>query len=368
MTRTWKKLATGIYEDARSIQAVVNCAAGRKTRRFPRGTSLLVIRQWRNTTKVRLETLARRRPRRHARGTLRADAKEYLRRVGRTIASWKARRSDVEAWVALYGDRRRHSLTIEDASAAITRWQTEGRVVGTDADGQAIRKPYAAWTIRHRVHALRDLCHALDGADAPTPVDGLKLTKPHGTTPVFVTPATIMAVARKILQLRCEHPGRQTRAKHRRELRKTRARHMVLATTGARPCEVARALPADVNLEQRMWPVRTAKGGIGRVIRLNTPEMIAAWKAFTAAEAWGEYDRSRHAKVLRRAGWPAGVRPYALRGTWGMELSRRGVDLADIKDLLGQADIKTTRVYYVPPEDSRLAAATAATAGRLRWK
>lgn len=59
MARTWKKLATGIYEDARSIQAVVNCAAGRKTRRFPHGTPLREIKQWRNGAKVRLEARAR---------------------------------------------------------------------------------------------------------------------------------------------------------------------------------------------------------------------------------------------------------------------------------------------------------------------
>jgi hypothetical protein len=35
---------------------------------------------------------------------------------------------------------------------------------------------------------------------------------------------------------------------------------------------------------------------------------------------------------------------------------------------MGHADIRTTRAYYVPAEHSRLAQATKATAGRLRWK
>lgn len=343
-----KRLSTGIYADAHSIQAVVNGAAGRKTKRFPHGTPLADIKHWRNATKVALEAIARRRPRRQTRGTLRADVKAYLIRI--TIASWKSRRSDIEAWVALYGDRARHTLTLDDVRAAVRLWQTDGRVVGRDENGQEVRRPFAAWTIRHRVNALRDLFHALDGEDAPTPVDGLRLQRPPDTTPVFITPKTIVDVAKKLRD------------------RKTRARHLVLATTGARPVELARARPGDVDLKVGLWPVRTAKGGVGRVLRLNTPEMLAAWRAFIAADAWGTYDTSLHAKRLRRAGWPDGVRPYALRGTWGMELSRRGADLADIQQLLGHADPRTTRKFYVPPEESRLAAATKATAGRLKWK
>lgn len=356
-----KRLSTGVYADAYSIQAVVNGAAGRKTKRFPHGTSLVEIKRWRNEEKVRLDALARRRPHADRRGTLRADVRAH----GQTHVR---RPSDLEPWVALYGDLPRYRLTLDQANEAVRTWRTRGRAVGTDAAGEDIWRPYAAWTIRHYVHALRQLYHGLDGAGAPTPVDGLKLGKPPQTTPVFVAPKVIQDVARRILGLEKEHPGHHRRCEHGHELRKTRARFMVLATTGARPIELARALPADVELEHELWSIRTAKGGVGRVLRLNTPEMRAAWKAFIAAEAWGEYDRSRHAKRLRRAGWPAGVRPYALRGTWGMELSRRGADLADVQPLMGHADIKTTRTYYVPAEDSRLAKATRATAGRLRWK
>lgn len=345
-----KRLSTGIYADQYSIQAIVNGAAGRKTKRFEHGTELAAIKRWRNEEKVRLEAIARKQPKRTAtRGTLRADVKLYLKKLPR-IVSWKTRRSDIGAWATLYGPRKRHSLTLEDARDAVKRWQTDGRVVGKDEDGKPIRRPYAVWTIKHFVHALRDLFHTLDGADAPTPVDGLKLGKPPKTTPVFVTPKTIQDVAARIRD------------------RRTRARFMVLATTGARPAELARAEPADVDLRHQLWSVRTAKGGFGRVIRLNAPEMRAAWSAYKRAKAWGSYDTSRHAKRLRRAGWPAGVRPYALRGTWGMELSRRGADLADVQQLLGHADVRTTRAYYVPPDDSRLAAATKSIAGRLTWK
>lgn len=353
-----KKLSTGIYADAYSIQAIVNAAAGRKTKRFPHGTRLVEIKHWRNKEKVRLDALARR-TKKPGRGILRVDvraaAKTHVRRP-----------SDLAPWVTLYGDEPRHVLTIDHAKAAVATWRTRGRVVGQNADGEEVWRPYAEWSIRHFVHALRQLYHGLDGDDGATPVDGLRLGKPPQTTPVFVTPRTIVDVAATLKRI-AETPDPR-RTHHHADWMQTRARHMVLATHGARPCELVRALPDDVNLTEQIWPIRTAKGGIGRVLRVNTPEMRAAWKAFIAANAWGTYDRSRHAKRVRRAGWPAGVRPYALRGTWGMELSRRGADLADVQPLMGHVDLKTTRVYYVPAEDSRLAAATKATAGRLRWK
>jgi integrase len=356
---SWKRLARGIYQDAYSIQAVVNIAAGRKTKRFPHGTSLVEIKRWRNEQKVKLDAIARRRPRRDPRGTLRADvrasAKAHVRRP-----------SDLAPWVALYGAEPRYRLTLEHAKAAVKTWREQGRVVGTTADGEELWRPYAEWSIRHFVNALRQLYHGLDGADAPTPVDGLSLGRPPQTTPVFVTPRTIVDVAANLKRI-ADTPDPR-RKNHRRDWMQTRARHMVLSAHGARPIELARAQPEDVSLTHRLWTIRTAKGGIGRVLRLNTPEMLDAWRAFIAAKAWGDYDRSRHAKRLRRAGWPAGVRPYALRGTWGMEISRRGADLADIQPLMGHADLKTTRAYYVPAEDSRLAQATRATAGRLRWK
>jgi integrase len=361
-----KKLSTGIYADAYSIQAIVNAAGGRKTKRFAHDTSLVDIKRWRTKTKAKLDALASRRPKHRAAGTLRADVKLYLKTT--TVVDWKTRRSELEAWVQEYGGLPRWKLTLEHVRAAVRKWQTEGRLLRTE-DGKALRRPYAAWTIRHRVHALRDLYHVLDGRDEdgrfePTPCDGLKLPRPPETTPVFVTPATILQVAQRLDELAAD-PHHSAEPD---DIRKTRARHLVLATCGARPCELMRALPTDVDLKVRLWPVRTAKGGIGRVLRLNTPDMVRAWRTFIAADAWGSFDTSLHAKRVRRAGWPKGVRPYALRGTWGMEISRSGADLADVQQLLGHADIRTTRAYYVPAEDSRLAKATRATAGRLRWK
>ena len=364
---TLKRLTTGVYRSKYSIRAVVNTSVGRKEKRFPPDTPIPDIKRWRNEIKGKFAAMARRRPKPPAarRGTLRADIERYIKTL--TIVSWKTRRSELKAWAALYGDLPRYRITGEMVQRAVKLWMTPegGRLVGRGQD--AVRKPYQTWSIRHRIEALRALYKALDGKDAITPVDSVSFEKPVDGNPVFVSPKTIMDVAAVLAQRATSpHRARRKQTDNVAEAWKTRARFLVLATTGARPVELMRALEGDVDLTVRIWAIRTAKGGIARVLRLNTPEMLMAWKVFIKAEAWGEYDTSRHAKRVRLAGWPDGIRPYALRGTWGMELSRRGADLADIQHLMGHSDIETTRLFYVPAENSRLAAATKATSGRIK--
>lgn len=327
----------GIYRSTYSFRAIVNTARGRKEKRFPLDTPPAEMKRWREETIGRFAALRRAQtPRPDAiRGSFAADVTRYLAAL--TIASTKARASDLNAWVVRFGHKPRARITRADVEAALVAWQ-QPRKNG---------KPYAPWTLTHRLNALRSFYRWADGPDASTPLEGVTLARPTAGSPVFVSPRTIEAVAKAITDP------------------KTRARFLVLATHGVRPSELQRAQPGDVDLRHKVWSVRTAKGGIARVLRLNAPEMRAAWRAYAAADAWGAYDTTQHARRLRKAGWPAGVRPYALRGTWGMELSRRGVDLADIQQLMGHRDQDTTRLYYVPPEDSRLSQATARMAGRL---
>lgn len=342
MPKTLKRISPGIYRDAYGLRAVVDVASGRKEKRFAGGTPLPEIKRWREEAKVKLDAKARRRP--SQAGTLRVDARRYLAQI-KGLASWKSRRSEIEAWIAAYGDRRRGTLTEGDVRAAVAKWRSEGRAVGTGDD--VTRKPYSVRTCEHRVATLRHLFHVLDG-DVETPCDRITFDLPP-TRPVRVAPTVLVSVLVQLL----EQPDQTTAA-----------RHAVLSSTGARPAELMRAIPEDVDLGERLWIVRTAKGGERRVILLND-DMVAAWTFFARVNAWGPYDTSTHAKRLYEAGWPRGVRPYNTRASFGIELSRRGTDLADIQQLLGHRQQTTTRQYYVPPEDSRLAAATRSIGGRL---
>lgn len=328
----WKKIATGIYRDGTRLRAIVNAASGRIEKSFALDADLGAIKLWRNTEKVRLDTRARRKPLPGKAGTITADARRYVSQV-KHLASWKSRRSELDAWIAALGPKmNRARITEEQVRKAVSDWQHAG---------------VAVRTCEHRVATLRHMFKTLDGSDVLTPCDRVKFQLPE-TQPVYVPAALIQKVARTL------------------PFKDTRARLMVLATTGVRPSELMRTLPDDVNLKERIWIIRTAKGGTRPAMRLND-NMVAAWEAFIAAKAWGRYDTSTHAKRLYEAGWPEGVRPYNARASFGMELSRQGADLADIQQILGHRNIKTTRAYYVPREDSRIAAALESVGKRFRW-
>jgi integrase len=154
-------------------------------------------------------------------------------------------------------------------------------------------------------------------------------------------------IARLIKQERC---GRLRDAK-------TRARFLVMVTTGQRPVQLARTTERDVSIEKRLWLVPSAKGGEPVDLPLNE-EMAAAWQLFIRANAWGTWDSRSFARTLRRSGWPEGIRPYNARHSVGFALSEAGVDLGDIQPFLSHSQLQTTRSFYVPGLHSRLKAAS----------
>jgi integrase len=139
---------------------------------------------------------------------------------------------------------------------------------------------------------------------------------------------------------------------------------MVIASTGVRPAELKRAEPCDVDLDRRVWLVRTAKGGTPRAFWLND-EMKQAIEAFIAADAWGNFDGSDYAKALYAAGWPKDVRPYQARHSVALELGERGIDLGDVQGWLGHKHVTTTRKHYAPVLSSRLKQASERLSGRF---
>jgi site-specific recombinase XerD len=332
-----KRIGKGIYRDAYGLSATVKVGTGdeahQREKRFPFDTPLKDLKTWQESMRGELRVLQRR-PAAVTRGTLEADAKTYLAQV-KHLTSYKSRVCEVNAWTALYGRLRRSQITAEHVRKARAQWITDG---------------VAPKTVNNRVQTLGNLYHVLDGEKAPTPADDItKLAVPESIK-VLVPAKVFRAVAANLTD------------------KKTRSRFMIIASTGVRPAEVRRAEPADVDIERGVWMVRTAKGGAMRAIVLND-EMLTAWKAFIAADAWGHFDGSDYAKALYAAGWPKDIRPYQARHSVALELGERGIDLADVASMLGHKDVATTRRHYQGILASRLKSASDSLAGRFDgWK
>lgn len=322
-------LATGIYKDGTGITVR---AGNLPERRFGLGTPLILLQQVRDEMlKLHLRQKAT------GASTLRRDCARYKVRKAH-LANPSTVRAELDAWCVLYGSKARHAITRDDVLDARGAW--------LDAD-------LAPKTINNRVNRLRAVYRELDGPQAWSPTDGI-VPLPVPRTPIQrISPALILRVI-----------DAMNTSRYRKRLRKTRARFMVYATTGRRPSEIARAEPADVDFENRVWIPRDGKGGHTPGIYLND-DMLFAWQAFADANAWGTFNSRVFPRTLRRYGWPAGVRPYNLRHSIGLALSEAGFDLADIGPHMGHRRPETTRKHYVPVLNSRLQKMSEAIGGRI---
>lgn len=144
---------------------------------------------------------------------------------------------------------------------------------------------------------------------------------------------------------------------------------MVYAASGRRPSEIMRAQPSDIDLTRRIWRVRDGKGGFTPGGLYLHDDLLAAWQAFIAADAWGTFLPRDFADTLRRrGGWPHDLRLYNLRHSVGIALAEQGTDLADISAWLGHSRPLTTRSHYVPVTTGRMRAAGDHLGSRFGWK
>lgn len=328
-----RRIARGIYVDRFGYRIIWRDGGHQREKRFPPDTPIEILKQWRKTQVGQANPIPKEKT------GLARDIVRYLKQR-RHRRSFVTERAQLRAWLRLYPRLSRWALTRDHVQSAIARWQTDG---------------YSAQEIRHRVRQLRQLYRTLDDAMSPTPCDRVTLPPLPRTRPVPVPDDLIRTVAVNL---------RAAEITHRLRDAKTRARYLVLATTGQRPSQVMRTQPADVDLQTRVWVVRPAKGDYGTLVALND-DMHAAWTLFVAANAWGPFNQRSFVRTLHRNGWPKGIRPYAMRHSVGMALSARGVDLGDIQAHMGHRSPATTRAYYVPGLLARQVVASSTIDGRL---
>lgn len=331
------KITEGIYREGNRLRVTLKVSGTQKERAYPLGTALDIMQQWREETRVKLRYSRPKGPK----GTLAGDAARYLKQVGH-LASLKSRKNEIRVWVERLGTTLRDTITKADV--------LEARVAWIDAKV----KPK---TVNNRVQTLRHLFRTLDGPGAASPCDHIRPLAVGKTPPVYIS-------AEKVIEV--EATLHAYESVNRLLDEKTRARFRVLATTGKRPSELMRAQKADVDLERRVWLVRDGKGGYSPGLYLND-DMVAAWELFIDADAWGDYSTNSFARVLRGAGWPAGVRPYNLRHTTWITASERGADLSDIQAGAGHKHIATTRKHYVPVLSSRMQRLSELLDKRFNW-
>ncbi len=331
----------GVRRDKYGLRAYVKVGGIQRERRFPFDTSAEKLKAWRDETRAALRK--KKAVVQARRDTLRADATTYLDQQ-KHLASYKSRVCEIEAWLALYGDRRRSEIGKAQILDARTAWLEVG---------------YAPKTVNHRVRALRHLFRELDGHSVATPCDEVK-PLPTKTEPRFVSPVTIRKVADKLTD-----PV-------------TRARFKILTASGVRPSQLMRAIPADVDMKRQLWVVRAGKGGKATPMILSD-DLRAAWQDFIGLDAWGAFDTSDYAKALYAAGWPQSwrqgkgrrlnlLRPYQARHSVAIALLENGADWQDVADQLGHTDVRMLKKHYAGVVLSRLKATRARIAGRLGWQ
>lgn len=341
MPRTGRRITVtkGCYRDSGGVEVRVVVGGVPYTARMPLDSTIDELKR----ARADLESRGRTESPRPDRGTLRAAVPVYLRLTAH-LASVDDLEDHLRAWCAELGAVQRHRLTGRDVLATRNRWLAAG---------------LSPKTINNRVGTLRNLYRRLDGKRAGTPCDDVD-PLPVPRTPIQrVSDETILAVDLKLQEH--EQDGKHSLLKS----GKTRARFRVLVSCGRRPCEVARALPSDVNLDARVWVPRDAKGGFTPGLYLND-DQLAAWQLFVAVDAWGAFGRAAFVRTLRQAGWPSTVKVYQARHTYGITMSEAGIDLADVGTALGhRPGSRITRSAYVPVLNSRMQRASEAMNGRF---
>lgn len=313
------------------------------SRHFPTGTSAYVIERWLLTTRLN-----------HGRtdmtpsGLFRDDARVYLAAVA-AMPTFPTRQQHIEEWIAVFGQRRRDTITPTEIAAALQTWRTTPREArhGRDATRTVT---LGASACNQRRTALMHLWTTLDGRHAPNPVRSVPKFRPPAAPPRALPYATI----RKILD-----PLRPS---------KTKARLLVLAHTGLPHAQIMQLTPSDVNLRAKTVTVHGRQKGAGTAssIRPLSREAVAAFRLFAKVQAWGRFSASTLRIRFRAACVAAKVpplTPYVLRHSYGTELLRLTGDLHATQALMGHSDPRQTQRYASGASDARVTAAIKALDG-----
>lgn len=336
-----QRIAKGIYRDTHGLAAIVSVGSGankqQREKRYDTDASLKAIKAWQDETRVSLRLLLKS----PARGTLDAKAPAYIAIIKPLIpASWKDRERDLKAWLPKFGNRRVESISTKEITDQLLEW----------------RQTTTARTCNGRRDALSHFYHWLAGRDLQRrhklsggPVEGaIRFTTPD-PTPKALPLATIDVALAKLTPPRI-FP---------RSDGHTSARLRLMRWTGARPSQIGRLEPHHFDLVSPVKSITIGRGKRGRVIRvpLLSEAAVQAAQDFVAWKAFGAWSCPSANKALAIACKAAGVpvfNLYVIRHSVASHL-RAQADLADVQDVLGHTDQKTTAIYAPPVSAKQVA-------------
>lgn len=334
-----RRIAEGVYHDRHGLSATVKVGDQQREKRYPAGTTLKTMKDWQDETRVALRLLLKT----AERGTLAALAPKYVEKVKPLIPeSWKDRERDITAWLARFGQRRPDSLTTKEISDQLLDWRHE----------------VSARTCNGRRDALSHFYHWLAGKVqsgskrrkmSGGPVEGaIRFDKPD-PTPKALPLETIDAVLAHLhgprVFPRCDGH--------------TSARLRLMRWTGARPSQLGRLTDDHFNLSSTIKSVTIGRGKKGRVVRipLLSAAAVTAAEDFIAWRAFGRWSCPSANKALALACKAAGTPVfslYAIKHSVASHLRQRA-DLADVQDVLGHTDPRTTAIYAPPISEKQVA-------------
>jgi len=299
-------------------------------------------------------------------GSFAADVATYLSRIT-AMPTYKQKAAHLALWLdALGRDRPSNSITAASIDAVLQHWMTtpssplpgmKGRSSGPDG--------LAPPTARKRRTALQSFFVALNGRQAPNPVKGSRNpaeTKVEARALDYLTIRRILAVMPDQVCVKKGAPPRLALGK----LRAT-----VMAHTGLPPGILKTVLPHDLSLigtgTVRVRPRRKGKGIEARTLQL-TPDGLAAFRAFHAANAYGRFDTQKLNLSFQRAVKRIGLDPrtitlYDLRHSFGTEMYRVRGDLATVARFLLHSEGSPITARYAKAANDAVDTAAAAAFG-----
>ena len=259
---------------------------------------------------------------------------------------------------------------------AFARWfeQTNGEPLTPEAVTPTDVKEYRGWlqrrglkaaTVNRKLAAIRAWLEWIvrEGRLDSNPAERVKSVKMLGAKPRWLTKRekyALQRAAEKILQTaRIQYPKRWV------VLVRDALLTLFLLNTGLRVDESVRLTESDITLTPRTGKVlvRRGKGNKQRVVPLNAEarKAVRQWlavreEAGVKSDAlWGMTEGLTARTVQRAVSRVAAearleASPHVLRHTFAKSLVDAGVSLDKVAQLLGHANLDTTRRYTIPGE------------------